>query len=103
MTIDLPIQDFQRWKVVKAEIVSIGEHLPGSFAVHRNPFPYLKVKWRVTNVETGAYCGEGMTKEAAIEQARFRASRCSVARYWGRVRVMCKEFPQVLDTSIAAY
>ena len=104
MKIDLPIQEYNRWRVVAAEIVDVAEWLPGSFAVYRNPYMHTGngPAWRVANIETGAYCGEGPTKRLAVENARARALAVSREKYLRLVRRECRTRPQILDTSVAA-
>ena len=102
MTIDLPIQKYSGWQVVKAEIVSIAEWMPIGFAVHRNPYTWESCKWCVSNIETGARCGRGDTKREAIENARTRAQKMSLHNIKRRLREMCKTHQQVLDTSVIA-
>lgn len=104
MKIDLPIQRYAGWQVVEAEIVSIAEWMPGSFAVHRNPYTWegTSFRWCVSNIETGARCGNGESKRLAIENARARALAISRDNFLRRLRLMCKTHPQVLDTSVTA-
>ena len=102
MTIDLPIQQYNGWRVVKAEIVSIAEWMPASFAVHRNPYTWESAKWCVSNIETGARCGSGATRIDAIKSARRRASTISRRRFFKNLKKVCNDRPQVLDTSVIA-
>jgi hypothetical protein len=102
MKINLPIQKYSGWCVVEAEIVSIAEWMPGSFAVHRNPYTWESHRWSVSNIETGARCGKGATRRLAIENARANALAVSRHGFLCRLKKMCKTQPQVLDTSVAA-
>jgi hypothetical protein len=103
MTIDLPIQKWRSWKIVKAEIIAVDDRLPGSFAVHRNPYRWEFAKWTVSNIETGLRIGKGgATKKEAIANAIRAARQCSLQRYRRRLTIACKTTPQILDTSVVA-
>jgi hypothetical protein len=97
MNIDLPILKWDRWEVVKAEIVEIAEWLPASFAVHRNPYDWETPRWCVSNIETGARCGSGKTRREAIENARARAKGISRSRFWRLVKKLSKSQPHAVN------
>ena len=78
MKIDLPVQSYNSWEVVEAEIVDVAPHVPFSFALHR--CTWWLDKWCVTNIETGAWIGHGRTKSAAITESRRSARSQSTER-----------------------
>ena len=100
MTIDLPIQKYDGWRVVRAELLDIAPHLPVSFAVHKTP--WNDYGYTVSNVETGSRVSSGLRKREAINIARVRLRKKTARQYLAAERFCCKHHRQILDTSIIA-
>ena len=78
MTIDLPLWSMwnKNWYVVKGEIVDVAPHIKcATFAVHKHKHPEFGMCFKVSNIETGSFVGNGIigvnkeSKRLAIAQA----------------------------------
>lgn len=71
MKILLPLNTLYGWETVDAEIVDVAPHLAATFALHRGEVVH-RLRWAVSDVESGNSIADGVTKELALSRARAK-------------------------------